>query len=133
MGLRYLLDATTLSNPAKLNPSELLLRKLGAHRDEVATCATALHEMVYGYERLPEGKKQTRIAEYLEQTLTGIPVLAYDEPAARWYASERNRLDRIGRKPPFEDGQIAAVAFVNGLILVPDNISDFESFQDLTL
>ena len=60
-----------------------------------------------------------------------ITILPYDQPAAEWHAYERVRLGNIGLTPPFEDGQIAAVAHVNGLILVTANIRDFQNFEGL--
>lgn len=37
------------------------------------------------------------------------------------------------RSPPFVDGQIAAIAYVNDLILVTRNTEDFSNFSDLKL
>ena len=58
-------------------------------------------------------------------------MLPYDDEAAKWHATERVRLEGIGRTPPFIDSQIAAVAFVNGLALVTANVSDFSGFLGL--
>ncbi|MBI9084711.1 MAG: hypothetical protein JEZ11_14035 [Desulfobacterales bacterium] len=35
------------------------------------------------------------------------------------------------KTPSFVDGQIAAIAFVNGLVVVTRNVSDFECFEGL--
>ena len=56
-------------------------------------------------------------------------MLDYDREAADWHALERARLRSTGKKPPFVDGQIAAIAFVNDLILVTSNVRDFEGFR----
>jgi tRNA(fMet)-specific endonuclease VapC len=63
--------------------------------------------------------------------LTSFPVLDYNREAADWHALERARLGSIGKTPPFVDGQIAAIAFVNDLILVTSNVRDFEGFRGL--
>jgi tRNA(fMet)-specific endonuclease VapC len=55
-------------------------------------------------------------------------VLPYDEHAASWHARERARLTKRGKPPSFVDGQIAAVAAVNGLTLVTRNVRDFVAF-----
>lgn len=60
-------------------------------------------------------------------------ILPYDERAAEWHASERARLIALGRTPSFVDGQIAAIAKVNSLILVTRNMSDFKEFSGLKL
>ncbi len=59
--------------------------------------------------------------------------MPYDGRAAQWHAAERARLTRIGKTPPFADGQIAAVAVVNDLTLVTANAADFANFQDLRI
>ena len=60
-----------------------------------------------------------------------FPILDYDQRAADWHALERARLVASGRTPPFVDGQIAAIARVNELILVTSNKADFTGFRGL--
>jgi tRNA(fMet)-specific endonuclease VapC len=60
-----------------------------------------------------------------------FPILPYDEAAASWHGSERARLEASGRPAPYVDGQIAAVAHANGLVLVTLNTGDFSRFKDL--
>jgi tRNA(fMet)-specific endonuclease VapC len=60
-------------------------------------------------------------------------LLPYDREAALWHAVERARLASQGRTPPFIDGQIAAVAVVNNLILVTRNTAGFADFAGLTV
>ncbi len=62
-----------------------------------------------------------------------IPILPYDNVGAEWFALERARLVIIGKTPAYPDGQIAAIAKVNGLILVTNNVSDYADFQELQL
>ena len=69
---------------------------------------------------------------YLEEVILPVlSILPYDLAAAEWHASERARLTRAGKTPPFVDGQIAAIAYVNDLELVTMNLQDFEPFVDL--
>jgi tRNA(fMet)-specific endonuclease VapC len=60
-------------------------------------------------------------------------MLPYGEQAAEWHAKERARLASLGQMPAFVDGQIAAIAKVNGLILVTPNTSDFNKYSGLQL
>ena len=62
---------------------------------------------------------------------TSLPVLDYDQPAADWHALERARLTAKGNPTSFVDGQIAAIAYVNDLILVTANKRDFEQYENL--
>lgn len=65
--------------------------------------------------------------------LRSFPILDYDRQAADWHARERARLAAAGRTPPFVDGQIAAIAHANGLIVVTSNIGDFRAFEGLSV
>jgi tRNA(fMet)-specific endonuclease VapC len=77
-------------------------------------------------------RKRGLIEKYLRDVVgPTIPILPYDAPAAEVHAAERTRLSRLGRTPPFADGQIAAIARVNGLVLVTRNLSDFDAFDGL--
>ena len=60
-------------------------------------------------------------------------ILPYDLEAVRRQASERARLRKAGKTPPYFDSQIAAIAATNQLILVTRNTEDFQSFQGLAL
>lgn len=77
-------------------------------------------------------RKRELIEAYLREVVgPTVPIFSYDTPAAEVHAIERARLSRLGKTPPFADGQIAAIARVNGLVLVTRNVSDFRSFEEL--
>ena len=79
---------------------------------------------------MPRGKRRSEIEDYLTRVVRLLyPILPYDEAAASWHASERVRLERRGKTPPFVDGQIAAIAAVRDLTLVTANVEDFEAFD----
>jgi len=100
----------------------------------MATAAPAWHELLFGCERLPPSRKRQAIESYLLRTVrASIPILPYDQAAAQWHAVERARLTALGKTPAFIDGQIAAVAKVNNLVLVTSNRSHFEPFEDLQI
>ena len=99
---------------------------------QIATAATVWNELLFGYFRLPDSRRRRDLGRYLFRTLAPeITILPYTRAAAEWHAYERVRLGGIGLTPPFEDGQIAAVAYVNGLILVTANMRHFQNFQGL--
>ena len=68
---------------------------------------------------------------YREVVLESFSVLDYGWKAADWHARERARLIATGRTPPFVDGQVAAIAPANGLVLVTSNTDDFRAFDGL--
>lgn len=74
------------------------------------------------------------IEQYLlEIVQPDILILPYNNVAAEWFASERARLVIIGKTPAYPDGQIAAIAKVNSMILVTNNLSDYTDFHELQL
>src|SRR5262249_50531762 len=94
--------------------------------------APTWHELRFGCERLPSSRRKEQIEAYLAPVVgIELPVLPYDEAAAAWHARERARLLARGRTPAFVDGQIAAIASVNRLVLVTANRSDFAHFEAL--
>ena len=79
---------------------------------------------------LPKGKRRAALEAYLRDVVQGsFPILPYDEAAATWHGEERARLEALGRPAPFVDGQVAAIAHVNGLVLATTNHKDFARFR----
>lgn len=132
--LRYLLDTNVLSEPLRPKPNERVMERLREADTSVATAALVWHELRFGAARLSPSRKRRTIEAYLEDVLRPtVPILPYGQSAADWHASERARLVAIGKTPPFADGQIAAIAAMNGLILVTSNVADYEQFSGLSI
>jgi tRNA(fMet)-specific endonuclease VapC len=132
VSLQYLLDTDVVSEPLRMKPRAGVLRKLRLHNGEIAIASVAWHELHFGMRRLPPSHRRTRVQTYLDEVVSmSMPILDYDAAAAEWHATERARLMGQGRTPPFQDGQIAAIAFVNNLTLVTFNATDFKRFDGL--
>ncbi len=132
--MNVLLDTNVLSEPMRREPDAAVMAQLkeGGHR--LHTASVVIHELRYGVQRLPKGRQRARLDSYLQGVLaSGLSVLAYDTTAALWHSDQRASLEAHGVKPPFADGQIAAIAATQGLVLVTRNISDFEVFDGLQL
>lgn len=132
--MEYLLDTNIVSEPLRPEPSANVMRRLHRHDGQLAIPAPVWHELRFGCVRLPNSRRRDAIERYIEDVVRpSFPVIEYERKAADWHALERARLGAYGRTPPFVDGQIAAIAHVNGLILVTSNTSDFQAFQGLRL
>lgn len=129
---RFLLDTNVVSEPLRPQPSAGVMRRLREHEGEMAIPALVWHELRFGCARLVRSRRREAIERYLDEVVgVSLPVLDYDRRAADWHALERARLVAAGRTPPFVDGQIAAIARVNDLILVTTNKADFQDFKGL--
>jgi tRNA(fMet)-specific endonuclease VapC len=121
-----------VSSPVSKEPDPGVVKRLRQHGAESAIAAPVWHELKYGCERLPRGKRREGLEEYLDDVVgAAFPILPYDSAAAAWHANERARLEKLGSPSPYVDGQIAAIAHTNGLILVTGNRKDFIRFKDL--
>ena len=132
MALKYLLDINVISEAEKIFPNSGLMQKLHKHHHECALSSVTWHELIYGYHCLPASKRKERIADFIK-TLKVFPVLAFEQKAAEYLAKERARLKLLGLKPAYADGQIAAIASSQNLILVTRNMVDFKNFSNLKI
>jgi tRNA(fMet)-specific endonuclease VapC len=134
MTIHYLLDTNVISEPLRPEPHPAVLGKLQLHQEELAISAITWHELWYGCQRLPDTTRRRAIEKYLLEVVEpSMPILAYDEDAAEWHARERALLAAAGKTPPFAEGQIAAIAYLNDLTLVTFNTADFQGFQGIQL
>ncbi len=134
MTLRYLLDTNIISEPVRPLPNANVMAKLIEAKSTVAIASIVWQEVLLGCYRMPDSKRRRAIEAYLqEEVKLKLPILPYTQEAAEWFAKERARLIPIGLTPSYADGQIAAIAKVNNLILVTRNVADYANFQDLPI
>jgi tRNA(fMet)-specific endonuclease VapC len=134
MTARFLLDTNVLSEPVRPRPNLRVVALLRTHANEIVTASPVWHELLYGVNRLSRSRKRTLLESYLVDVVEAtIPVLPYDAEAALWHANLRAQLEKEGRTPAFVDGQIAAIAAVNGLTLITANLAHFAPFPGLVV
>ncbi len=134
MTLRYLLDTNIVSSPISKVPNRSIVNQLEVKGHECAIAAPVWHELTYGCRRIPRGQRRAALEAYLQDVvLASFPVLPYDEGAAHWHGHERARLEGLGRPAPYVDGQMAAIAFANHLVLVTVDVKDFARFKGLEI
>jgi tRNA(fMet)-specific endonuclease VapC len=130
----FLLDTNVLSETLRPQPDSGVMHGLKRHRRGLSTAAPVIHEILCGALRFPPGAKRMAVLHEIEHVfLKTLDVLPYDRRAAEWHARQRARLVNEGRTPAYLDGQIAAIAAVNGLTLVTHNVTDFAAFEGLTV
>lgn len=130
--MRVLLDTNVLSEPLRERPDPGVMAQLERGGHALHTASVVVHELSYGIQRLPMGRRQERLNSYLQALLTsGLTVLPYDRAAALWHGSQRAQLEARGQRPAFADGQIAAVAASHDLVLVTRNTADFVVYEGL--
>lgn len=94
------------------------------YKNSSATATIVIQEMVFGYQCLPVSKKHLEIKRYVKNIINSTKILSYTLEAAIWHGKERARLRQLGKIVAFADGQIAAIAKVNNLILVTSVLSN---------
>lgn len=129
----YLLDTNTVSEPARGHPDGRVLAQLEAHQHVLCTASVVIHELTFGVVRLQPGARRQALSRYLEPVVRRLPVLAYNQTAAIWHAQQRARLTALGLTPAFVDGQIAAIAATQNLIVVTRNTGDFGRFDGVAI
>ena len=92
--------------------------------------ATSLTELLSGVEFLPAGRRRNLFAVEMNN-LIGIlfqnRILPFDRVAAEALSKMRARARALGRPLPFGDGQIAAIAQVNGFTVATRDTGPFEA------
>jgi tRNA(fMet)-specific endonuclease VapC len=133
MILKYLLDTNIISEPIRPIPNANVVNKINIHKLEIAVSTVTIHELLYGCLRLPASRKSQVLNKYIQESVSSLPILDYDLKSAQYHAQERARLSKIGKIPAYADGQIASIAFSNNLILVTNNVDDFQYFDGLII
>jgi tRNA(fMet)-specific endonuclease VapC len=133
MRLKYLLATNIVSELMRPVPNSIIVERVNLHQSEIAIANVVIHEFLYGCLRLPESKKRQTLLNSINESALSRPVIDYDSEAAQLHAQERARLSKIGKTLAFADGQIASIASSNDLILVTNNVADFQYFENLKI
>ena len=129
--MRYLLDTNIISDIAKPAPSESLLAWMSEQSDEDLFIASlTVAEIRRGILEKPAGKRRGQLETWFSgpegpQALFAGRVLPFDEKASLVWARLMAEGKAQGRSRSALDTIIAAVAQVNGCIVVTDNERDF--------
>ena len=129
----YLLDSNIVSEIIRPEPDFNVIKKIAEHNSDCAICAPTLHEMLYGYNKLPEGMNKKYLGKYIfNDVMETFKVKSYSEKASIIHSEIRADAEKIGRPVPFSDSMIAAIALANHMVLVTRNTKHFSAIQEVS-
>ena len=120
--LRYLLDTNIVIYVLKQRPIEVLAT-FNVNASRMAISSITLAELFHGAE------KSSRVSENMATTedfCSRLEVVPYGPKAAQHYGAIRAALEKLGQPIGVNDLHIAAHARSEGLVLVTNNIGEFE-------
>ena len=123
----FLLDTNVVSELTKATPDSRVVAFLAA-QDDLWLPTIVLHELEFGLNLLPLGRRRNRIHAALSALLMeyGDRVLPLDRPESEQAAALRARARRAGRVLHLADALIAGTAKVHDLAVATRNVADFE-------
>lgn len=127
--LKYLLDTNIVIYVLKRRPIEVL-QYFNDNASRMAISSITLSELIYGAEKSANVSKNL---EVIEEFVSHLEVLPYDENASQSYGRIKVALEKRGEIIGENDIHIAAHAISKGLILVSNNLREFERIPNLAL
>ena len=127
--LKYLLDTNIVIYVIKQRPMQVL-EVFNRHHGRMAISSITLAELVHGAEKSSDVSRNTAV---VEDFVSRLAVLPYDDKAAWQYGNIRAALEKLGQPIGINDLHIAAHARSNGLTLITNNMREFERVPGLLL
>ena len=126
--MRYLLDTNVLSEAARPEPDPGVVEWLDRQPVlDLAISVLTLGEIRKGVELLADGRRRTRLSEWLDRELPRQfegRVLPVDDAVAHEWGRLSARGRREGRELPVVDGLLLATAAAHRLVFVTRNEAD---------
>jgi tRNA(fMet)-specific endonuclease VapC len=127
--IKYMLDTNIAIYVIKHKPIHVL-NQFNRHANQMCLSMMSVSELLHGAEKsqFPEKTLQT-----VEDFISRLAILDYDYAAASQYGDIRAKLERKGTPIGVNDLHIAAHARSRGLILVTNNLREFERVEGLRI
>jgi len=129
----FLLDTNVVSEMMKQEPDRQVRRWFMQHRsNDMYISAITIGETVYGFHKMPDGKKKDRLSNWFEvEFLEWINdrIFPLGESVLRDWAVVKAG----NRTLPVVDSLIAATAIAAGATIVTRNVKDFEGIEGLAV
>ncbi|MBR2251137.1 MAG: tRNA(fMet)-specific endonuclease VapC [Neisseriaceae bacterium] len=127
--LKYLLDTNIVIYVIKRRPIEIL-DTFNNNTGKMAVSSITEAELYYGVEK---SQRPTDNGRIVEDFLSRLTVLPYDSKAASHFGNIKADLAKKGTLIGENDIHIAAHARNQGLVLVSNNLREFQRIQGLML
>jgi tRNA(fMet)-specific endonuclease VapC len=127
--LKYMLDTNIVIYVLKRRPIDVL-DIFNRQAGNMCISTITLAELIHGAEKSVQPERNLR---QVEDFISRIHVLAYDAKAANHYGNIRSTLELRGTPIGVNDLHIAGHARSEGLILVTNNLKEFERVEALRL
>lgn len=128
--MKYMLDTNICVYLIKKKPENVLLNLHSKMGDGIAISAITLAELIHGVEASAYPEKN---ALALNQFLSIVDILPFDDEASAEYGKIFATMRRQGTPIGVMDMLIAAHAKAKGLIIVTNNVREFERVEGLGL
>lgn len=126
--MKYLIDTNICIYIMNKRPAEVIQKFKRFELGQIGISVITISELQYGVAKSEYRKKNE---QRLEEFLTPLEILVYDENAARTYGSIRFQLEKSGWPVGPLDLLIAAQAMSRKLILVTNNDKEFKRIKNL--
>lgn len=123
----YILDTNVISELTRKHPDPRVSTFISAQEEQLWLSPVVLHELEFGLQLLPEGKRRfelhSLLSEFVSEHEDRILPLARKE--AEWAARFRAQAKKSGRVLDLGDALIAGTAKTHDLSVATRNIGDF--------
>lgn len=124
---KYMLDTNIVIYVIKRRPIEVLAT-FNQHVGQMCISSITLAELLHGVEK---SAKKTHNLKQVEEFVSRLDVLEYGTKAANHYGEIRANLEKAGKTIGVNDLHIAGHARSEGLILITNNLGEFERVEAL--
>ena len=126
----YLIDTNVVSELTKASPDPGVIAFL-SERDDLWLSSVVLHELEFGLQCLPQGRRRDDLRQVLSDFITEFEdrILSLERVEAEWAARLRVAAHRSGRVLHLGDALIAGTAKAHGLSIATRNVRDFDALD----
>lgn len=127
--IRYMLDTCICIYTIKNKPEEVR-KNFMLHYDQMCISTVTLMELIYGTEKSAMPEKNLKVVEGF---VARLQVLDFDAKAAEHTSQIRAELEKRGQTIGAYDYQIAGHARSQGLVVISNNLREFQRVPGLRI